>query len=168
MSLFDLQQVGLISHAFRPLSLIRWPQPAKKEKIRIGIEIGIDTGDIRHILLMKDIKPSVSGYSKMQTVFVLYRLWGVSSVGRASDLHQVTICVANRCSERSEDAFCEAESKLRRSFAIMLCMIGTSRRPQVRSLYAPLYADLTQPGECFPYKEEVGSSILSVGTGPLV
>ena len=43
-----------------------------------------------------------------------------------------------------------------------------SRRPQVRSLYAPLYADLTQPGECFPYKEEVGSSILSVGTGPLV
>ena len=30
------------------------------------------------------------------------------------------------------------------------------------------YADLTQPGECFPYKEEVGSSILSVGTGPLV
>ena len=30
------------------------------------------------------------------------------------------------------------------------------------------YADLTQLGECFPYKEEVGSSILSVGTGPLV
>ena len=54
--------------------------------IKIGIEIGIDTGDIRHILLMKDIKPSVSGYSKMQTVFVLYRLWGVSSVGRASVL----------------------------------------------------------------------------------
>ena len=30
------------------------------------------------------------------------------------------------------------------------------------------YTDLTQSGECFPYKEEVGSSILSVGTGPLV
>ena len=42
-----------------------------KEMIKIGIEIGTDTGDIRHILLMKDIKPSVSGYSKMQTVFVL-------------------------------------------------------------------------------------------------
>ena len=35
------------------------------------MDVGIDTGDIRHILLMKDIKPSVSGYSKMQTVFVL-------------------------------------------------------------------------------------------------
>ena len=44
--------------------------------IKIGIEIGIDTGDIRHILLMKDIKPSVSGYSKMQAVFVLYRIMG--------------------------------------------------------------------------------------------
>ena len=55
--------------------------------IKIGIEISVDTGDIRHILLMKDIKPSVSGYSKMQTVFFFFRLWGVSSVGRASDLH---------------------------------------------------------------------------------
>ena len=45
--------------------------------IKIGIEIGIDTGDIRHILLMKDIKPSVSGYFKMQTVFVLKKIYGV-------------------------------------------------------------------------------------------
>ena len=45
--------------------------------------------------------------------FLFYiELWGVSSVGRASDLHQVTICVANRWSERSEDAFCEAEPRL--------------------------------------------------------
>lgn len=26
------------------------------------------------------------------------------------------------------------------------------------------YADITQLGECFPYKEEVGSSNLSIGT----
>ena len=44
--------------------------------IKIGIKIGIDTGDIRHILLMKDIKPSVSGYSKMQTVFDFIKNYG--------------------------------------------------------------------------------------------
>lgn len=64
--------------------------------------------------------------------------WGVSSVGRAPDLQQVTICCANRCSERSEDAFCVAESELRRSSAIRQGMIGTIRRSQVQFLYAPL------------------------------
>ena len=34
---------------------------------------------------MRDIKPSVSGL-EIQAVFILYNLWGVSSVGRASAL----------------------------------------------------------------------------------
>ena len=59
--------------------------------IKIGIEIGIDTGDIRHILLMKEIEPSVSGYSKMQTVFVLY----INNYGALAQLGEHLICNQN-------------------------------------------------------------------------
>ena len=46
----------------------------------------------------------------------------------------------------------------------LICNQKVAGSSPVRSTYA----DLTQLGECFPYKEEVGSSILSVGTRPLV
>ena len=60
----------------------------------------------------KKLKKNIRSVNLMNGIDCKGREWEEIPIGRATDLYQVTIYGVNRCSERSEDAFCVAKSRL--------------------------------------------------------